>query len=70
VAQNTIKVKKFISEILETVMGSVLNKVGSYEDYEYNSHPDSLSDSVEPRLKLKSATYNIQTGISTRSYHD
>lgn len=49
-------------------MSSVLNKISNYDDFVYDDHPSS--DEIEPRLKLKIATYNIQTGISTNCYQD
>lgn len=54
--------------LLELFMRSVLKKISNYDDYVYDSH--SASNQTESRLKLKIATYNIQTGISTNSYQD
>lgn len=54
-------------------MNSALKKIDNFENrFKKNSHSvDNQHDSGQtPRKKLRLATYNIQTGISTNSYQD
>jgi len=49
-------------------MRSALKKKNDFDDYIYDAR--ASRDHAAPRQKLKLATYNIQTGISTNSYQD
>lgn len=48
-------------------MRSVLKKNSEFDDNIFDS---SSRNQIEPGLKLRLATYNVQTGISTNSYQD